>query len=285
MKTQIRSETFDISKLCECGCGLPVNEGRRFIRTHHLRKFHLGKVPWNKGLTKKTHPSIKATGGNTGKVKYPELSKEILIQLYKVEDLSVSDISKKLNVPGCTLYAYLKRYGLFQSCSPKRKLELVGDNFARCSKCLEVKELVKFYPKNSRWQLSYCRECRATQRRSSPQTVESKLIGRCRHLKKKSAEKHLEFNLTEDFLISLYNKQNGKCFYSGSDMLLRGTSKDKDKSLSVDRMDNSKGYLTDNVVLCCNKMNNVKNNLSLKELRELIPTWYKKIEDYKNGTN
>lgn len=51
----------------------------------------------------------------------------------------------------------------------------------------------------------------------------------------------------------------------------------KDNTVSVDRVDNSVGYVPGNVVLCSYKSNSVKRNLSLMELKSLIPTWYYRL--------
>lgn len=68
-------------KTCACGCGQSVNIYKRFISGHYaktkeggekLSKAHLGKPPWNKGLTKETdgriaRQSLKQTGRSLSK--------------------------------------------------------------------------------------------------------------------------------------------------------------------------------------------------------------------------
>lgn len=99
------------------------------------------------------------------------------------------------------------------------------------------------------------------------------LITRTRDIKSRSKLKKLNFNLTENYLYEIYLKQNGLCFYSGIPMKLdRGNFKTKGQAdidaLSVDRIIPEKGYIIDNIVLCCNGINKLKgnddqNNLSL----------------------
>lgn len=59
-----------------------------------------------------------------------------------------------------------------------------------------------------------------------------------------------EVSITETDIIDLYHKQNGKCYWTG--LLLDGhfnTVKHHPFAISADRLDNSKGYTKDNVVL------------------------------------
>lgn len=48
--------------------------------------------------------------------------------------------------------------------------------------------------------------------------------------------------------------------------------------MSIDRLIPENGYVKENIVLCIYKANTVKNDLTLSELKEWIPSWYKKIE-------
>jgi len=72
-----------------------------------------------------------------------------------------------------------------------------------------------------------------------------------------------EFCITEDFIKELYEKQNGKCFYTGRKMNLDLSYPD---SMSIDRVDSNFGYIESNIVLCQYKINVMKNNLSVKDL-------------------
>lgn len=67
-----------------------------------------------------------------------------------------------------------------------------------------------------------------------------------------------ECNLTPEFLDELYTKQEGKDFYT------RLPFTDPTK-ISIDRIDSSKSYTTDNVVLTTIIINTMKNNLSIEE--------------------
>jgi CRISPR/Cas system Type II protein with McrA/HNH and RuvC-like nuclease domain len=71
-----------------------------------------------------------------------------------------------------------------------------------------------------------------------------------------------------DYLIELWINQKGKCFYTGKEMNLKGYSNNLKTSMTVDRIDSSKGYIKDNIVLFCSIVNKIKQNLSIYELIE-----------------
>ena len=51
-------------------------------------------------------------------------------------------------------------------------------------------------------------------------------------------------------------------------------------SVSIDRLDNSKGYIDGNVVLCCAAVNIMKNDLELTEFKELITILYDRLDNF-----
>ena len=66
--------------------------------------------------------------------------------------------------------------------------------------------------------------------------------------------------MTKEAFINWYNKQKQECYYCG--IIPNG------KRLSIDRMDNTKGYDEGNIVLACNDCNKVKSNiLSTEEMK------------------
>lgn len=86
------------------------------------------------------------------------------------------------------------------------------------------------------------------------------LINTC---KGNSKHRNLEFNIVKEDLITLFKVQEGRCYYTGRDLK---TVLGFPESVSVDRVDSSKGYLIDNIVLCQSKVNIMKNNASIDEL-------------------
>lgn len=98
--------------------------------------------------------------------------------------------------------------------------------------------------------------------------------------KLRSKKKKLDFNLTLLDLCNLYDKQNGRCYYSGLAMVLRFRSSIKKDPLliSLDRKDSSKGYTKDNVVLCCWWINHAKETDDMKTFCKNLKMFYEAME-------
>lgn len=73
-----------------------------------------------------------------------------------------------------------------------------------------------------------------------------------------------KFDLSMDFLVSLWEKQKGKCFYTGDDLTLDRVRK-VGSSASLDRMDSSKGYVMGNVVWTSRLVNVSKGQRNVKD--------------------
>lgn len=74
------------------------------------------------------------------------------------------------------------------------------------------------------------------------------------------------FQLTIEILDELYEKQNGKCYWSGEKLTIPDVNKSfspnrKEWNCSVDRINSKFGYTKDNVVLCTGKVNVCKMDL------------------------
>lgn len=86
--------------------------------------------------------------------------------------------------------------------------------------------------------------------------------------RKRANRKDLSYDLTSIYLKQLYDEQQGKCAISGIAMTLGRKRKQNVKSLknaSVDRIDNSKGYVKGNVQFVCLGINYMRNSFSIEE--------------------
>lgn len=78
-------------------------------------------------------------------------------------------------------------------------------------------------------------------------------------------------DLTVDYLVDLYNKQNGCCYYSREKMVFGWVDgKVHHNSLSLDKLDPSKGYVQGNVVWCSYLTNTMKRDLTEAEFYDLL---------------
>jgi hypothetical protein len=85
-----------------------------------------------------------------------------------------------------------------------------------------------------------------------------------------------EVNLPNDYLFFLYIAQMGRCFYTGTELKFNQAISN---AISVDRVDQSKGYLEGNVVLTTVKINSVKLDATLEEMKLWMPKWASEIEE------
>lgn len=91
------------------------------------------------------------------------------------------------------------------------------------------------------------------------------------YLKRKAKERNYEFELTSEYLWNLFLLQNGKCALSGVELTL-STKIDKNHNLdrtnhtaSLDRVDNSKGYIEGNVQWIHKIVNLMRRQFSVEE--------------------
>lgn len=82
--------------------------------------------------------------------------------------------------------------------------------------------------------------------------------------KNRAIKKGLGFNLTHNYLVELFFQQKGRCYYTGTAFEIRGPG-----ALSLDRVNNNKGYIPGNVVWCRVAVNAMKSSLTYKEVQSL----------------
>jgi hypothetical protein len=100
--------------------------------------------------------------------------------------------------------------------------------------------------------------------RSSITYYISRLLTRARVLAHESGR---IIDIDFDFLMQLWNTQNGRCRLTGISM----THRHKDiRSVSIDRIDSTQGYTRDNVQLVCKFINLGKNSATNDEVIALL---------------
>ena len=73
--------------------------------------------------------------------------------------------------------------------------------------------------------------------------------------KERARVKNIEWNLSLEFLLSLWTTQDSKCAYSGVPLTFETNHP---HTISLDRLDSSKGYTEDNVQFVCTIVNYIK---------------------------
>ena len=89
--------------------------------------------------------------------------------------------------------------------------------------------------------------------------------------------------LTPEFLMEMYNKQNGRCAVSGLPLSTKLVLGGDWYRCSIDRIDNEVGYIPENAHLVCKGVNIARNAQSLDEFIDMCKAVVK-YQENKNGT-
>jgi hypothetical protein len=128
-----------------------------------------------------------------------------------------------------------------------------------CSHC-NTNKTVDYFRKNVTYKDGYqnkCKKCEYEICTDSRQAYELKHWAKRCFLHAKKHSKY-DFDIDEQFVSDLYEKQNGKCFWFNVDLKPSNIAKYPWQP-SLDRLDREKGYTRDNVVLACYTANIGRN--------------------------
>lgn len=105
-----------------------------------------------------------------------------------------------------------------------------------------------------------CNPCRALSKRvNNSKTVYRFLTSRIPGIKERAKSRNLKFDLDIDSIFEIYQEQKGNCALSGLPM--KHEVGETNMSLSVDRVDSTKGYTKDNIQLVCGRTNAMKSDM------------------------
>lgn len=169
---------------------------------------------------------------------------------------------------------------------------IIKENSQVCLKCKNKKQLNEFY-KNGCFDdglpkyRSTCKSCilikstdkfkisyseKLKKKHSSYKNYISTLLNH-------SSKRNKEYNIDIQYVLDLYEKQNGLCNISGIKMTYDYGS--KSTNISIDRIDSNFGYIKGNVQLVCYIANIMKNNFSINEFISIC----EKIVNYSKNKN
>jgi len=83
-------------------------------------------------------------------------------------------------------------------------------------------------------------------------------------IKSGAKKRKLDFEINYSFIQKLWETQKGLCYYTKVSMKLTARQKNP-YQVSIDRIDSNLGYTKENTVLCCQAINYMKNDYSLKD--------------------
>lgn len=117
---------------------------------------------------------------------------------------------------------------------------------------------------------SWCKECCNEGNERSRAKQNSTIEGRARvflqNARKSAAKRNQEFALTLADIVGCWNDQWGVCAYSGRNMTLEAG---KLNTVSIERIDSTKGYTVDNTILVCQAINRMKSDFGFEDFYEL----------------
>lgn len=115
---------------------------------------------------------------------------------------------------------------------------------------------------------SRCKACvytRTKERRREDWTKRLIEYTRPRH------SKHTDepYDLTPEMIMQMYEQQNGKCAWFGVQMTTDVASHDP-RLVTLDRLDCSRGYTSDNVALVCKAANHARGDVPLHDFNDFV---------------
>ena len=141
----------------------------------------------------------------------------------------------------------------------------------KCKQCLEVKEDGLFY-KNRNGLHSLCKTCYIERNKSYQKNYRSKnrFAIRMRTCRARAKEKGLPFDLTEDYLKSIWTDT---CPVFGTPLNIDALKCEANHA-QLDRVIPALGYVKGNVVWLSQRANRIKDDATLEDLERLV-TWFK----------
>lgn len=212
--------------------------------------------------------------------------KDEAIELHS-KGLSNRQIAKKLHTHHSAINKLFKELNIESNWNKRQHLDLIDEYSARCSECNEIKPRTEFQHgrkgQQYEYQYSYCNTCRRNRyNKRIINNLESYMNERVGALRRRCRDTKIPFDLTTEFMINLYRKQNGKCFYTDQEMVWGSGVGLQWNSLSFDRIIPTNGYIQTNTILCTRRINAIKFNMTLSEMKKWTPEWYQRIINYLN---
>lgn len=143
------------------------------------------------------------------------------------------------------------------------------ESVIRCSICKVDKPPDQFPKLVGKRLFARCRTCHTTQ----AFVVKNSKIGRFRSAYGGIKIRDPQTNLTPEILVEMWDRQQGRCYYTGTPMSLESGRGFKNWNVvSVDKKTPDKGYTVQNCVLCSASTNTAKGNRTEEEFLSFCRT-------------
>lgn len=169
------------------------------------------------------------------------------------------------------------------------KVGIVIDGKIKCIKCKITKELNEYGKTQNANYKKKCLICSLDELHEKMRNnIEIYLDHLYRSKKSIAKSKNIKFDISFNEFSEIFRSQNGKCFYTGIEMThikRKVKRKIERENVSVDKIIPELGYTSGNVVFCSYRINSMKLDATLEEMKEWMPGWYERIikfnPDYK----
>ena len=167
------------------------------------------------------------------------------------------------------------------------------DNKLLCHKCHQYKDESEFSANATKSKVRHnrrniCRDCyTSNQKQHNLNLSDDKKLAKCllfRFLgaRDRALNKNIAFDLTYDYIVELWNKQNGICALSGIPMTYTLKEGRTPTNVSIDKIDRTLGYTQGNIQLVCMACNQIKSDLTDLEMYNFCK---RIVEQYENKNN
>lgn len=220
------------------------------------------------------------------KDKYGNAYDDRILELYR-DGVSNRGIAKLIGIPRGPITTRMKHMGLVTNRSGRKKSIEVSPGIFECTKCFVAQPIDSFFLQKSAqrpYRLSYCKSCKRRQ------SYDWRYLSRDRYLRdislraaRRGRLRGLNVDITPEYMSELADRQGHKCFYT--DAPLKHSPSERRNfgdNYSIDKIVPSLGYVRGNVVWCQQRINTIKSDVSLDEMKEWMPEWYRRIVENKN---
>jgi hypothetical protein len=172
--------------------------------------------------------------------------------------------------------------GFFLPMPIQTKVKPESQGSRLCTSCNKVKLLSQFETFKDGFVRGLCQQCVTLQKaKKTSATPESYLQVLNIQLKSQRLKQGIQYDLTKEDVVDLWNAQNGKCALSGVLMTHQrdgtyGDRKKKEFNASIDRINPNGPYVRQNVQLVANRINTMKHTLS----QDMFMWWIKNIHEH-----
>lgn len=212
------------------------------------------------------------------------LDEETVDKIYELNQMGlyIQDIAEYIGININSVKYRLKKVGLKGLSKQTDRIIRIDEESIQCKECHIIKKnsgFSRYKDKGGKYLYQgICHVCTGNKKNDKIySSIESKIFNIFSSSKRKCAIEKIDFDLTYEFLIELYNKQGGKCFYTNEEFIF---SKKHRYTISLDRVRPKLGYTKNNVVFCLYKINLIKNDMEMDEIKKWFPLWYVKLVEF-----